>query len=214
MEQYLPRWQPVCHTALHIASLYQGCVQGVILTYFAAIEPFVSASDNFLQYADDTSSESCLKALSDLETYIVEDGPFDGVMAFSQGAGLAASLLIHQMQKDAHKAHLYPVFSCAVFFSGGAPKDPRAERSAESTRLMWWVDDGEVIEIPTVHVWGRNDTLYPTFGPVLSKLCKASEREELVHDGGHDIPGPKDPVTVEKIARLIKRTIERAETAP
>ena len=49
---------------------------------------------------------------------------------------------------------------------------------------------------------------------MLSKLCKASEREELVHDGGHDVAGPKDPVMVEKIARLIKRTIERAETAP
>lgn len=193
--------------------VYLGCVGGVILTYFAAIEPFVSASDDFLQYADDTSSQSCRRALSDLETYIVEDGPFDGVMAFSQGAGLAASLLIHQMQKDAHKARLYPAFSCAVFFSGGVPQDPRAEGNEGSTRLMRWEDDGEVIEIPTVHVWGRNDTFYPTFGPVLSKLCKASEREELVHNGGHDIPGPKDPVTVEKVARLIKRTIERAATA-
>ena len=77
--------------------------------------------------------------------YIVENGPFDGVMAFSQGAGLAASLLIHQMQKDAHKAHLHPVFSCPVIFSGGVPKVPRAERGEGSTRLMWWEDDGEII---------------------------------------------------------------------
>ena len=193
--------------------VYAVCVDGVILTSFAAIEPFVSPSDDFLQYANDTSSQSCRKALSDLETYIIEDGPFDGVMAFSQGAGLAASLLIHQMQTDAHKARLYPAFSCAVFFSGGVPQDPRAERNEGSSRLMRWEDDGEVIEIPTVHVWGRNDTFYPTFGPVLSKLCKASEREELVHNGGHDIPGSKDPVTVENVARLIKRTIERAATA-
>ena len=79
---------------------------------------------------------------------------------------------------------------------------------------MWWEDDGEVIEIPTVHVWRRSDTLYPTSGSVPIDLTKASESEQLVHDKGHDIPGPIDPVTVEKIARLIKRTIERVETAP
>ena len=189
-------------------------MQGFDLTYIAAIEPFVSAADNFLQYVNEDSETSCRKALADLETHIAEDGPFDGVMAFSQGAGLAASLLVHQMQTDAHKARLYPAFSCAVFFSGGIPKDPRAERGEGLTRPMWWEDDCEIIEIPTIHVWGRNDTLYPTFGPVLRKLCKASEREQLVHDGGHDIPGPKDPVTVEKVARLIKRTIERVQTAP
>ena len=115
---------------------------------------------------------------------------------------------------DAHKARLYPAFSCPIFFSGGMPKDPRAKRGEGSTRPMWWEDDGEVIEIPTVPVWGRNDTLYPTSGPVLVNLTKASEREQLVHDGWHDIPGPKDLVTVEKIARLIKRTIERVETVP
>lgn len=83
----------------------------------------------------------------------MEDGPFDGVMAFSQGAGLAPSLLIHQMQKDAYEARLHPLFRYAVFFSGGVPKDPRAERGEGSTRLMWWEDDGEVIGIPTLHVW-------------------------------------------------------------
>ena len=130
-----------------------GCVQKPILMYIAAIEPFVSASDNFLQYVDEQSEESCRKALSDLERYIVEDGPFGGVMAFSQGAGLAPSLLIHQMQKDAYEACLHPLFRYAVFFSGGVPKDPRAERGEGSTRLMWWEDDGELIGIPTLHVW-------------------------------------------------------------
>ena len=62
-----------------------------------------------------------------------------------------------------------------------------------------------------MHIWGSHDVLYPEFGPVLSKLCKASEREDFVHDGGHEIPGPKNQAVIDSIARLIKRTIERAE---
>ena len=132
--------------------VYGRCVQGLDLTYTAAIEPFVSAEDHFLQYVNEGSETSYCKALTDLETHIAEDSSFDRVMAFSQGAGLAASLLSHQTQMDAHKAHLYPAFSCPIFFSGGVPKDPRAKPGEGSTRPMWWEDDGEVVEIPTVHV--------------------------------------------------------------
>ena len=92
------------------------------------------------------------KALADLETQIAEDDSFDRVMAFSHGARLAASLLTHQAQMDAHKACLCPAFSCPIFFSGGVPKDPRAKRGEGSTRPMWWEDDSEVIETPTLHV--------------------------------------------------------------
>lgn len=176
------------------------------------IEPFVSSSDEFLRYADETSSESCRKALSDLEAYIAEDGPFDGVMAFSQGAVLAVSLFLQRMEQDPQKAQLNPVFRCAIFFSGGVPEDLRGVRGEGPRRLMRWEDDGEIIGIPTVHVWGRNDRLYPEYGPVLSKLCRGREREEFIHEGGHDVPGPRDPVVVERVAMLIKRTIERAET--
>lgn len=137
-------------------------------------------------------------------THIAEDGSFDRLMASSQGVGLAASMLIHETQMDAHKARLYPAFSCPTSFSGGVPKDSRAERGEGSTRPMWCEDDGEVIEIPTVHAWGRNDTLYPTSNLVPNSLTNPSEREHLVHDGWHDIPGPEDPVMVEKIARFTR----------
>lgn len=147
----------------------------------------------------------------DLEEYITEEGPFDGVMAFSQGAGLAASLLLHRMQQDPEKALLYPVFRCAIFFSGGVPEDPKGLMGGGPRRLMRLEDDGEVINIPSVHIWGRNDELHPDFGPVLSRLCRTSQREEHVHDEGHVIPGPKDHVAVQKVTKLIKRTIERAE---
>ncbi|KAI4116237.1 MAG: hypothetical protein LQ338_007747 [Usnochroma carphineum] len=202
------------------------------LSHSTGIESLISSSsDDFLQYADGSDPTSCLRALLDLESYMDDEGPFDGVMAFSQGAGLAASLLIHRMQKDPQQARLSPAFRCAVFFSGGVPEDPEGLEAAACAidaengdvtigeksmtmrrRLMDVEHDGEVIEIPTAHIWGRNDSLYPTFGPVLSRLCKGSEREVFVHEGGHEILGAKDPTALEKAVRIINRTIARAET--
>ena len=198
------------------------------------IESLVSlSSEEFLQYADDSDPKSCLRALLDLDAYIKEEGPFDAVMAFSQGAGLAASLLVYRMQQDPQQARLSPVFRCAVFFSGGIPEDPKGVEAAaaagtrtaegeENTttnagatprRLMSFEEDGEIIAIPTAHIWGRNDTVYPTFGPVLSRMCKSSQREVLIHEGAHEILGAKDQSALQKLVTIINRTIARAEMA-
>jgi hypothetical protein len=77
-------------------------------------------------------------------------------------------------------------------------------------RLLNFESDGELIEIPTAHIWGASDTLYPTFGPVLSKLCRQELRSVFVHNGGHEIPGARDPEAVLKAAQVIKAAIERA----
>lgn len=168
--------------------------------------------DEFLQYGDQSSPESYSKAIRDLEAFLDEEGPFDGVMAFSQGAGLAASLMIHKLQQAPREAQLRPVFRCAIFFSGGVPEDPSILLAGDvERRLMCFEEDGELIGIPTAHIWGANDHLYPTFGPVLSKLCHSGQRADFIHQGGHEIPGPKDPDGVLNAIRVIKRAIQRAD---
>ena len=149
----------------------------------------------------------------DLIAFIEEEGPFDGVMGFSQGAGLAVSYLIHQTQEEPKTSRLCLGFRCAILFSGGVKEDPRGPLGKGPRRAMRWEEDGEVIEIPTLHVWGRQDPSYHDFGPVLLGLCKEGEREEFFHDGGHEIPGAKDAAAVEQVAKLFKRTVQRAETA-
>lgn len=170
----------------------------------------MSAGDEFFQYAEETSAESCLKAIDDLEDYVRSDGPFEGVMAFSQGAGLAATLMIRKYKKDPIGQRLSPLFKCAIFFCGAVPEDPCVVAQGNVRRLMRAEDDGEVIEIPTAHIWGKNDQLYPNFGPVLSGLCKKSVRAHLLHEGGHEVPGPKYPDALKDAVRCIERTIKRA----
>lgn len=126
-------------------------------------------------------------------------------MAFSQGAGLAASLMIKKIRQDRIQQRLYPMFKFAVFFCGGVPIDPG------EFRLMDFKHDGELIEIPTAHIWGEADRLYPSFGPVLSHLCKrGGMREIYIHGGGHEIPGPHALDAVAKVVDAVNRTIDRA----
>lgn len=174
------------------------------------MELFAGPEDEFLQYVDYNSTESCVKALHDLEKLVDEEGPFDGVMCFSLGATAAASLIVHKLVKDPQKERLQPTFRCAIFFCGGIPEvistGDRIER-----RTLSFEADGEVIDLPTAHIWGANDQLYPTFGVTLSQLCNKDKRSVFVHHGGHEIPGPKDPESLQQAIRIIKRTIARAE---
>lgn len=161
--------------------------------------------DEFFRYIDPESvKESGLAALNDLEALIHDAGPFDALLAFSEGAGLAASLLIRRARHDAASGALLPLIKCAVFFSGGVPRDP------ETGRLMSAEEDGEVINVPTAHIWGKNDTLYPSFGPVLSTLCTTNTREVFIHDGGHMVPGARDADAVRGCIAVIRKTVEMA----
>jgi hypothetical protein len=64
--------------------------------------------------------------------------------------------------------------------------------------------DSVKISIPTVHIWGANDTVHPGSWEVLRGLFAAECREEVVHMEGHDIPGGlvKEAVFVE-MAKVI-----------
>ncbi|OJJ29916.1 hypothetical protein ASPWEDRAFT_299696 [Aspergillus wentii DTO 134E9] len=81
------------------------------------IKDFVSEGDQGFSYFDPNSTDASLRAVSDLQRLIVEDGPYDGILAFSQGMMLASTLLVHlQRQKAAGEIAAFP-FKCAVFFS-------------------------------------------------------------------------------------------------
>ncbi|KAJ2971515.1 hypothetical protein NUW58_g9396 [Xylaria curta] len=172
------------------------------------LESLAGPNEEFLQYLEGDSVESAIKALQDLERLVDEEGPFDGVMAFSQAAAMAATFILRSQRKDPEKHGPRPVFRCAVFFCGGVPVDPSDLQDHGTIRPLNVEKDGEVIHIPTAHIWGHDDQLYPTFGPVLSKLCCGEQRADFIHQGGHEIPGAKSPSSVVQAARAIKRAIE------
>ncbi|KAN0083523.1 Serine hydrolase FSH [Elaphomyces granulatus] len=69
----------------------------------------------FWEEENATETQAARAWLADL---IAESGPFDGVMMFSQGCILGASMLLrHQIQNP----HQPPPFKFAIFICGGAP---------------------------------------------------------------------------------------------
>ncbi|GLA32180.1 hypothetical protein AnigIFM63326_011319 [Aspergillus niger] len=196
-------------------------LDGSIKTEMApGMQDLVAPDDEFLMYVDDTA-ETRRQVLTDMDNFLaMETEPFDGLLAFSLGAGCSASYLIHKMQQGTPTNRL--PFRFAVFFCGAPALFGRPIRETVAAPSMDAEiigidkaregDSGkpsEVIEIPTAHIWGRNDTLWG-YGPELSRWCKSENREIVVHDGGHEIPGPRDPVTLARCLQAIKRTIARA----
>ncbi|KAI1772030.1 DUF341 domain protein [Hypoxylon cercidicola] len=170
-------------------------------------EGVASPSDNFFQYAAFDNLASYVTALDQLDAYLRIEGPFDGILAFSQGAAIAITYLVRRMWQNPVAEHKYPTFKCAIFFSAGGAYDPTLLEKGE-VRLLTPEVDGEVIHIPTMHVWGsRDDTVNALEA---SAICKTESRQIHVHGGGHEIPGVRMDNDLRSCVTLMRRVVAMA----
>ncbi|KAI0184479.1 putative polyketide synthase [Xylaria flabelliformis] len=159
-----------------------------LIANFKEIEDFFPSNDSYVQYYDMLSLESTSTAITQLQRYIEEEGPFDGIIGYSQGATLAATYLIRFAQL--HPTTPLP-FECAIFFSGGHPVNPLLLDKGELRLLERQEDLSPPISLPTACIWGRNDTLWPGSSETLWRLCDPATSMSFIHDEGHDIPGSR-----------------------
>lgn len=91
------------------------------------------------------SDESAEEAMDYLYDIMETEGPFDGIIGYSEGATVAATLLLHE-QKRFEDEGRQPMFKCAVFFAGWPPMRPELDGLvlADETDLT--------ITIPTCHI--------------------------------------------------------------
>ncbi|KAI9692403.1 MAG: hypothetical protein M1822_006634 [Bathelium mastoideum] len=130
---------------------------------------------------DPTDHAAVQQVVNDLDEYVEAEGPFDAVMGFSQGAQMAANYMVY---KATRQQHMRPPFK---------PMDPEV--------------DGEVIRIPTVHFWDATDPESSVCAPILSRVCNAKLRQDVFHEGGHEIPGAKDRKSLTAAVEAIRKTI-------
>lgn len=105
-------------------------------------------------------------SLEHIATTVEERGPFDGVLGFSQGAVFASLLAAHPTTRH-HWRY-------SVLISGFPARDA-AVKDAD-----WY----QVVEKPSLHVYGENDKLVPPqFSALLADRFASSQRH--VHAGGH-----------------------------
>ncbi|KAI0905016.1 serine hydrolase FSH [Ustulina deusta] len=165
-----------------------------------------AVSDEYYGYVGNTRLE--LENLYyDLLDIVNSEGPFDGFMGFSEGGAVAAWMLI----ENAKHPFTFGPLKCAIFFSAAVPFDPDIVR----TGLVKPIDpaiEGEVIQIPTAHVWSNENDINVEEAKSLASLCDARVRETFVHSLGHNVPGSKsDSEALAGTLRIIERTIERAK---
>ena len=98
-----------------------------------------------MTYGVAKTNDSAQKTLEFLYEVMEKEGPFDGIVGYSEGATIAGTLLLHEQMRD-HDDGRIPVLKCALFFGGWPPMRPTLDGIvlADESDLM--------IEVPTVHI--------------------------------------------------------------
>ncbi|KAF9872900.1 hypothetical protein CkaCkLH20_09763 [Colletotrichum karsti] len=159
--------------------------------------------------------------LDGLIDVVQSQGPFDGIMGFSEGGIIAATLLVEDSRRP------FANFKCGIFFSAAPPLDPD-DLAAGIVRSLDPAKDAVSIFIPTAHVYSHESTtrtdvqspLQKVWAEIgwstpeqvhssLARLC--DNRQVFVHDQGHQVPGQRDQQALRGTLRVIDRTIKTAE---
>lgn len=141
-------------------------------------------------------------AMECIDEIVEEDGPFNGILGFSQGATMAFCYLHHRLRMCPFDPPFIP-FACAIFISAsGTAKD-------QSTLVEYIGSTGRNVTIPTLHVYGKED-VDSEAAMTMYEHCKAGDAEFLLHLHGHAIPADVD--SARRIAKAIKAVERKSAT--
>lgn len=88
---------------------------------------------------------STIRSIEYLFKIMEEEGPFEGIIGYSEGAIVAGTLLLHEQRRQELEGRI-PMLKCAIFFAGWPPLDP-------STYAMVLSDESDtMINIHTCHI--------------------------------------------------------------
>ncbi|PYI32693.1 hypothetical protein BP00DRAFT_435104 [Aspergillus indologenus CBS 114.80] len=169
------------------------------------LDQFAMGEEQTFAHCDPEEPESCLQALENLEQYIAAEGPYDGIMGFSQGTNVALSWLL-KLQQEARPLP----FKFGVFFSN--PWAVYDYQELLGGHIVPWQHDAYVglLDLPTTHIWGSADKDAKA-SEAITAACVEAKRSVWIHDKGHEIPVNTD--TVIAMAKMINRALVRASTA-
>lgn len=166
------------------------------------------SSQKHYSYHDMITPESFIASLDDLEAYIEAEGPFDGVVAYSQGAGLVATLLVRRQYLRPKQKCL---FRCAVLFSPAQVYNPVTYAESGEVKVLDKMPDGVMtIHIPMAIIHGKADDKLEECRRVES-ICDPGLLSVFVHEGGHEVPGLGARDGVPGAVRAARRAIITAE---
>ncbi|KAM0145727.1 hypothetical protein ACHAQE_011113, partial [Botrytis cinerea] len=164
-------------------------------------------NESFSYFREDDLG-SYIRVLKEINDYLNENGPFDGVMAFSLGCMVAAGLVTYHQQFENVTHTVSSQLKCAIFFSAPMASEPGSRY--EEGRQIDWFSYREMICVPTAHIWGASETDIPgECASPLRSICQKDLRSIFIHEGSHEIPGFRDERGLTGVVKCIQRTIDR-----
>ncbi|KAI9148332.1 Esterase citA [Paramyrothecium foliicola] len=166
------------------------------------LKSMLTGHDQGFSYFREDDPASALACLLDLDAYVDAEGPFDGIMAFSQSVSLAGTWLVYRQRRR------LPSVRCCIFLSGGAMAlDP--DLLLEGYMVPLPIGKmGQVVTIPTAHIYGALDP-HGAAAKEFSALCRAEVRSVYVHPGLHEVPGSGSGSSTKEIVNLTVNAIRR-----
>ncbi|KAK0118210.1 hypothetical protein ONS95_012514 [Cadophora gregata] len=135
------------------------------------------------------------EAVHFVQEVVEEDGPFDCVIGFSQGASVAAAYIAH-CEKDPTVLDL--PFRMAVFICAALIPPELAAKSELAKSIQSFGN----ISVPTVSIVGQRDLCYNQ-SVALATTCKNTTSQLVFFDGGHHVP--KDSGNLKRLALVLER---------
>lgn len=162
------------------------------------------STDQGFSYFDPESVSASLRAVQDLENFIAREGPYDGVLAFSEGMTLACTLLMRYVEQKKPLP-----FKCAIFFSPSLVPLNYDDLCRGVFTKIEVSQMSQAIGIPTTVVWGSMDP-YVTKAIEVQPLFEQESLSTYIHDGGHEIPGYALKKALLDTVNVIRRTTSQA----
>ena len=162
---------------------------------------YPSLEDAIYALKDDPGHGAILEAIETLSHLLEAEGPFDGILGFSEGSCLAATLLADHLEKS-RRAGKDSIFKLGVFWGGVPPFTADGKR--------WYLPrhDGQVLDLPTIHVIGATDPFLAA-GMLLHNLCKPASATLFDHGKGHQIVW--ESKIVKSLVEVIREQIRATE---
>ncbi|KAF8018507.1 hypothetical protein BT93_H3401 [Corymbia citriodora subsp. variegata] len=150
---------------------------------------------------DYTEYENFEECIAFIEDFMVKNGPFDGLLGFSQGAVLAAAL--PGMQAEGLVLTKVPEIKFLILISGAKLGGSKLSAPPLAANAF-----SAPIKCPSLHVIGENDLVKPESIALLDSFV---DPIIVHHPEGHTIPGLDDQ-SLEVVSNFIEKIRNHATT--
>lgn len=148
---------------------------------------------------------SVQEAVQWLLDMIDADPEIEGVLGYSEGATVAATLILEERRRWEVEGRPRRI-KRAIFFSGWPP----LSMAGGKVQVLLADQCQDVIDIPTLHVVGYSDP-YILGAISLFNMCNQDSAEMFDHGKGHTLP--RDAETIKELGDAVDRLIASADSA-